>query len=439
MISLILSGGLIGAVFFGHFEASRQGEMQPVMMFLFILGGMTAWPVYWGVLTSIISKMISHAYEKTARRLTPVSIGVALIFAYPVMFKDLENVPELFLFGLFLVFAGLIIIAAWERKIIPEIVIFYLLLALMITTQLYSECGYYKLGNLIQTMEGEAPPPWRFRILLPLIIKGFRLIVSAHPTSIMFIFRIFILVMTFVATKRLAQQWVPEGVAIISPALYAFFLYPTYDLIVSTDFPEILFVTLYLLAMLKRKYLWCLILIVLGTMNREVMAFLVVSYLVYFMIKSGKGERKRIIIWSAAQAAAWLVTYLLIIKIIGGGQRFQHKFDKNIAAVKDYFLWLTGQHHDVDPKIWWLANVARIRRLATFAAGAWLIPVLFWKRLPHFILINGMVCSILWIAAGFVKGNIHETRIFYPLLPFIACSIVVVICKAVNSEKKEKE
>jgi len=425
--ALILVGGLLGAVFFGHLRAARGFEFHTFPMLALILLGAALWPAMWRLAASAICRVTNRPFPETWREVFPIALAVGLVFSYPVIVKDLPGVPRLFLFGLALAFIGLFIIAAWERKIHSTMIIFYLLLAVMITTQLYSECVYYKLGNLKQVMAGHAPPPWRYRILIPLVIRGFHVLVPSDPNGIMFFFRIFLLVMAFVGTKRLAQNWVRPETAAFAPLLYAFFLYPTYDLIVCTDFPEILFITLYLLAMVKKRHFLCLVLMIMGTANREVMAFMGVSYFVYFMLEGEKGERKKILLWTAAQAASWLLARFAILHLLGGEERFQHKFGENLAATLDYFRWLAGENHGIDPRIWWLENVGRIRRFTAFAAGAWILAILFWRRLPRFILINGLICTLLWVCVGFVKGNIHETRIFYPLLPFLACIVPILL------------
>lgn len=428
-----ISGALFGAVFYGHHRASYDYYFRYRDFTNAIILGAVFWNIFWFTALGII-RIIRKPDRNDIDQLSKLSIGISLVLSFPLFIKPPGGEPWLLLFSMFLIFISFLLVALIERKINSPVLLFYFLLSIMITTQLYNEADYYKLGNLHQVIAGDAPSPWRYRILIPFIIRSFRLIIPADPNAIMFFFRIFLLFHLFLATKLLAQNWVSEKTAVLAPVLYAFFLYPTYDLIVCTDFAELLITTLFLLSMVKKNHVLCLILIIIGTANREVMAFMIVVYFIYFMIESPRTKRRSIILWTVAQAIACFAVRNIIVQSMGGEVGFQHKFDGNITAFQDYFRWITGLNHDIDPKLWWLGNVARIRRLIAFAGGSWILALIFVRKIPRFLFISGFTCSILWFGAAIVKANIHETRVFYPLLPFLSCIIPILLAGEKNGK-----
>ncbi|MCX7001315.1 MAG: hypothetical protein NT106_13635 [Candidatus Sumerlaeota bacterium] len=428
----------MGAIFWGHLRRAGLIPFHSNFIVVAVMVGMVYWLLCWFLLSFILSGILHAPFSRTASSLWPVIIGAGLVFAYPVSFPA-QDMPGLFILGVFLIFIGVIIIGIWERGIYPASILFYLFIAILLTTQYHKACYYPYPDNLQAVMKGTALGPWRFRILIPLLVKATRIWIRADANNIMFFFRIFILVMAFVATKRLVRNWVKPEIAAFTPALFVILLPSSFDMNISTDFPEILFMTLYLLAMLRGSNLGCLLLIIVGTINKESMVFMSLCYLVYRMLEEKRHQWISIYLWTFAQVAAWLGTRALIWTSISGSWNYAYGFHENLGSVVEYFRWLIGKNRTYEPNYYWETTVVRIRRLTIFGAGLWVLIILFWRRLPRFLVINGLVIFLIYILAVFVMGCINETRIFYPLLPYLVCGIPILLSgQSQDSGSKEE-
>ena len=438
IIGCAILGGLLGIVYWGHLRRAGLIPFHAHLMAVAVVVGMVYWPLFWCLLSFILSGILHASFSRTASSLWPVIMGTGLVLAYPVSFPA-QDMPGLFILGIFLIFIGVIIIGVWERAIYPVSILFYLFLAIILTTQYHKACYYPHPNNLQAVIEGTARGPWRFRILIPLLVKTTKIWIRADANNIMFFFRIFILVMAFVATKQLVRHWVKPEIAAFTPALFAIFLPPSFDMNISTDFPEILFTTLYLLAMLKRSNQGCLLLMIIGTANRETMVLMSACYFVYRMLEEKRHHLRSVLLWTFAQVASWLGTRALIATAVGGSWNYEYGFQENWGAVVEYFRWLTGKNRTYEPNYYWETTLVRIRRLTVFGAGLWVLIILFWRRLPRFLIINGLVTILIYLPAVFVMGCINETRIFYPLLPYLVCGIPILISgQSQDSGNKEE-
>jgi hypothetical protein len=432
-----LMGAWVGLAIAGHAAAANDASMTGAVAALGLVMGAVGYPLLWGALVSVVRSRSGEDLPACFARLGGMSLGAGLLLVWPYQFEAVSAGPAVVAFAIAVMAIAVFIATLFDTRLPPAVFLLYALLALVLTGQLYHLAVYNADGNILSVMQGTSPAPWSQRILMPETVRWVSKVFRAHPADLMSVLRVLMLFVLFLATRRTLQGWVSEGWATLAPLLYALMLPLSFDWIYPTDFPELMLVALYLLAMRFDRHGWCVVLMAVGAANREVMAVLAVAHGAHTLIDSRGQAWRQAVLWVGAQAAVFLAVRFAIAQWVGGGAvAVELDRGENIGAIRQYFLWLVGVGHGVD-----LSHsfdpLPRIRLFTAFAGGGWLICKLWWRDLPPLLLHTMPVVGLLVIAAAWIGGNINETRIFYPILPFLVPGIVTILASQMARRSDE--
>ena len=180
-----------------------------------------------------------------------------------------------------------------------------------------------------------------------------------------------------------------------------------------TDFPSILFFTLGLTLIYRRKWSLFYPLFILATFNRETTCFLTAAYI---LTAIGYGKRKTVLLHALAQALSWLaVKYVLslIYAANAGGNVCQFHLIENfgfLTTIRAYALFFSNLGY-----LW--------------------IPVLFyWKLIPdQFVRRTVWLIPIFFLGMFFV-GNMYELRIYGELTPVVISAFALILKEMFTKE-----
>jgi hypothetical protein len=190
----------------------------------------------------------------------------------------------------------------------------------------------------------------------------------------------------------------PRMLSITNAPIYRPIFYPS-------DIPAVLFFTLGLILIHKKKWVPYYLLFAVATLNRETTCFLTV---VYFLTAFGKTRLKPLVLHVAFQVAIWVSIKSLLSVLYQdnpGYGLFEFSVGRNIssfAGLHFYPLFLTN------------------------LGGTWLFVLMFLRYLRDDFLKRSLLVAVPYVIGMFIVGNLFEIRIFGELIPvFLTASLLI--------------
>jgi hypothetical protein len=180
------------------------------------------------------------------------------------------------------------------------------------------------------------------------------------------------------------------------------------------DIAAIAFFTLGLYALLKKAWPLFYLVFILGTLNRETTAFLV---LIYLLVSVGREPWKRIAGHALAQTAIWVAIKVWLWSVYHQtGATYTDRLDLYKDSVA-YNLQLI----DREPHVWIM--------LAANWAFLWILAFAGWRRIGHPFVARALWVVPVFVGAMFFVGELLELRIYSELIPIVAAAALFVVAR----------
>jgi hypothetical protein len=288
---------------------------------------------------------------------------------------------------------------------------------------LINEC---KHATLIDLMNGNACIPFQYRFLVPSIVYliseklGFHYINTINFYKFFEFISIFSLVLayrhylTFLFNSKTAIYFFTFSLFV--PLFYTFLLqgyfYPA-------DIPSVLFFTLGLIFLYKKKWIAYYLIFAIGTFNRETTCFLT---MICILVLFGKGKLRDLIIHGSLQILIWISikTFLYHLFIANPGEGLfekTHLLD-NIELLTTQFYYYPHIFRGAVLFIWLPTLICSSLIKNEFIRRS------IWVSIPFFI---GMI---------FV-GNVNEVRIYGELIPVLFPALLLILKDIFTKELTE--
>ena len=250
-------------------------------------------------------------------------------------------------------------------------------------------------------------PPYRHRVLF--ILVGRLLDVLWPSLSLRFCFftsQLFAILLAMIFIKKWAAMFVDRDVAFVAQLLLAAMLVPTFSYWNSYDVGIVLFYTACLWFLFKRRTVLYLVAFVLGTLNHEIMLFLVI--LSAFVCYKSRMNTRALAAFAIAQLGLYGLVRAALFHFLPVPRAWQ--------AGKVWFNFETLFHFYERPRF--LARTA-ITMLWFLAAGC-----LGFRRAPQ-DLRRATILLPLLLGSTVLVGQINEARQF---VAFIPIAIGLILC-----------
>jgi hypothetical protein len=255
-----------------------------------------------------------------------------------------------------------------------------------------------------------APAPYQYRILQPVIVdtvlNTFRSETGTHKYKLLFLgsyafIRFLSIFITLVAVFFSLRLIWTKGIAVLSATALAAFLPFTYRYYYyqPTSVLEMAFFGLGLLAIIMRTPSALLLLVVVGTLNRETMCFVPCAYFLYWLPKLRRTEW----IWLVISVFTWILFFC--------GLRILWPVTHNLLDIsKSVSLNLELSRKNLD-------LLVMLSPLTIILLSVRQIPS------PYLRL---ALCSVPWIVLHFFTSLWYEIRYFMPMLIWLLPSLVFI-------------
>jgi hypothetical protein len=284
----------------------------------------------------------------------------------------------------------------------------------------------YERATLINLTNGKACIPFQYRILVPSIVYliseklGFHYINTIYFYKFFEFISIFSLViayrhyLTFLFNSKTAIYFFTFSLFV--PLFYTFLLqgyfYPA-------DIPSVLFFTLGLIFLYKKKWIAYYLIFAIGTFNRETTCFLT---MICILVLFGKGKLRDLIIHGSLQILIWISikTFLYHLFIANPGEGLfekTHLLD-NIELLTTQFYYYPHIFRGAVLFIWLPTLICSSLIKNEFIRRS------IWVSIPFFI---GMI---------FV-GNVNEVRIYGELIPVLFPALLLILKDIFTKELTE--
>ncbi|MFC1591419.1 hypothetical protein ACFL43_02725 [Thermodesulfobacteriota bacterium] len=274
----------------------------------------------------------------------------------------------------------------------------------------------YERATLQMLTDFSAQKPFQFRILMPLAARTVRGAVPAVPLKIIYIvlntLGTFLLLIAFWRYLLLffdRQAAAPGALLILYPLLWNYGAFG--NLYYPSDIPAVLFFTLGLMAIYKKRMDLFYLVFIAATFNRETSCFLTPVFVLFGL---GRIRLPKLAGHFLLQLGIWVgVKWFLdmVFQGNGGSGLYENHFSQNL-------------YHILHPLACWDYVVQIL-----LASGAvWLFIPFGWREQPRFFK-QAMAVVVLFYAGMLVAGNLHETRIYNELIPVLTAPAVVGLKK----------
>jgi hypothetical protein len=192
--------------------------------------------------------------------------------------------------------------------------------------------------------------------------------------------------------------------------------FSSYNLFYPYDMPSIMFFTLGLILIYKRKWVPYYLLFALATFNRETTCFLT---LVYLFTAFGKDGKRTIVLHCAAQFVIWMVVKITLHRIYGAneGQAFESGIAHNIRTFLD-----PSQYYYI------FSNMGFV----------WIPVLLLYRRIRDSFMRRSLLVAIPFLIAVFVTAKFTELRDFGELIPVVLSAFVLILGELFHRAGKDK-
>jgi hypothetical protein len=299
----------------------------------------------------------------------------------------------------------------------------------------FSLSGSYSLGNLGALVNGTAAKPFQYRILIPAIANQlykfgfypfnslpnvFRILETSSVFFLIVSFRNYISL--FIKDKTLSSLLSFLILYVLpfnflfprqSPIYYPYYMPPS-PIYFPYDIPSILFFTLGLLFMFRRRWLVYYTIFIVATLNRETSCFLTLIYLFH----SIRRERLNTIIFHCgAQLIIWIIIKSVLYKLF--------IYNPGSNGFEWYHAGTTVTH--LSSNVSFLADPKNYPFLFSNLGFIW-IPVFFYYRLIRVEFVkSSLLLAFPFFIGMLLIGNIYELRIFGELIPVFLTALLLIL------------
>jgi hypothetical protein len=206
------------------------------------------------------------------------------------------------------------------------------------------------------------------------------------------------------------------------------FLSVGYRISYPYDFPALFFSAAGLAAILSRRFDLLVVVVVLGTLNKETTLFLLPAYVLAEWPRTG--ARRQLLWRTVILALAFAITYEVPRVLLQSTQPMLVTVYGKVGAGGDSRVWSNLNHvlHG-DPggfmqSAWWVAMLH-------------VPPLLFFRRLP-WALKAAYFATPFFLVPTFFFGNVYELRLYNELIPLGAMGCAAVLVGLPDGEKSVK-
>jgi hypothetical protein len=251
------------------------------------------------------------------------------------------------------------------------------------------------------------------RVFYPALIAALDKIPGISPEQAFSLLRIGFVFLFYLIFHFYMREWGDEKSAFLGTLFVGATIPLTFNnwFELPTEFPEMIFFTLGIWTIYKRKF-WALVLVTFfATLNRETAAFLPLIYLFNaFDIKSFKenpAKTAKTVLDVFIVGLAWLIPYASLRFISGLGTEWNHQ-----DSIAQNTLGLSAFFQNFNPFNNFLFY---LYLLGIF----WIIPFLRWKDLSPFWKRTLLTTPIILFVFLFGGGYLNEPRELAPLYPIL--------------------
>ncbi len=260
-------------------------------------------------------------------------------------------------------------------------------------------------------VEGSAPYIFQTRILIPLLVRGLLALPFVPPESLDTVFmaiELLALILLLYAFRTYLQLLFKDLLTSSILAFTIFYALPFnyfFNFWYPSDIPSVLFFTLGLIMLYRRKWILFYPLLAIATINREVTLFLVFIYVVTSL---GRRPLDRIALHTIAQLVVWGIARYLAIELAG----------KSASGL--LYLNLTG-------------NIANLRRLTVLlwipvsGGMTWLLALIGNRSIKDMFVRRALLVIFPWVAVMFLVASVKELRIYGELIPVTLPAALLVL------------
>jgi hypothetical protein len=263
-----------------------------------------------------------------------------------------------------------------------------------------------------EVVSGNAPPPARYRVLVPFLLTRLARLTGWPLQSIWYATRLLAFWGSLLVFHVYLRTWFDTPIAILGTFVVAATLPLTFTNSWGhpDDVAELLLFTAACLAIARNWTIAFGLLLALAALNRETSVFLVILFF------AAAPLTRQHVVETAAYGALWAFIYAGL-RVERGLQTYDpFQVRENWA-----FLKLLPPAYDPYYRRYAYFGLALFGPLAAIAAAA-------WARVPRFMKASLLVAP-LFAAVCFTFSSIIETRIFTPLYPLVIPAFLVTVAR----------
>ena len=251
------------------------------------------------------------------------------------------------------------------------------------------------------------------RIFFPALIVALDKIPGIAPEQAFSLIRIVSVFLFYLIFHFYMREWGDEKSAYIGTLFVGATIPLTFNnwFELPTEFPELIFFTLGIWAIYKRKFSALVLITFFATLNRETAAFLPLIYLFNVFdineLKENPAKAAKTFFAVFIVGLAWLIPYVALRFISGLGTEWNHQ-----DSIAQNALGLSAFFQNFNPFNNFLFYLYLFGIL-------WIIPFLHWKNLSPFWKRTLLTTPIILFIFLFGGGYLNEPRELVPLYPIL--------------------
>ena len=280
----------------------------------------------------------------------------------------------------------------------------------------------YDIAGLERGLKGDASALFRYRVLVHHLALILASALDAPVAATAFLLRAFCTMAIFLVSIRVCSFWVPFNLASAAPLAHLAFLPFSFLFFYLTDEVEVLGAWLFLWAVFRQRHLPALLVMLVFTLNRELLIFLGPWYFFYSVRRRGWRFGNPAWRYSAAMVAGVIMIRLAAIWLQGFSYMPADAYFRSFNL--DYLAAWAGL---LGPARTWSEAASAMGQPLMFAGGAWFAAMLFAKRLPQ-VIRWGLLLNLpfFWLLQ-FLHGGFNECRELYPIIPFVVAGFLCLL------------
>lgn len=286
-------------------------------------------------------------------------------------------------------------------------------------------------ADLAGLIAGTADPPYRYRFLMPLILRGLQDALATAglevaPDALAFAVEAGLTLALFAAFTALVGHYVARpsyarlaGLSLLLPLVWHFIARDRLNPYYPWDVPQMLAFALALHALVSGRLGAFYLVLVAATLNRETSIVLSLLFLATF---AGRMARRRLLLHLMAQVAFWLAVRVLAIVWLGG-ERGITSLEPGIGGIpqNDLFwatAWLNFDHFRREP-----ADLLDLASIYVFG----LIPLAAYAgRVPCPSIRRMLLVLPAFLAMCWLVGLVLEFRIYGEMIPLVWLALALL-------------